>query len=86
MRAYRIEGPVIDKLIKLDVLPPGWKENKIFGKAAFQPDLPRAQQLPMSEMDRAILEGEVAFNSPPPCLGRVGGWLAGCEIQLAGWL
>jgi len=82
MRAYRIEGPVIDKLIKLDVLPPGWKENKIFGKAAFRPDLPRAQQLPMSEMDRAILEGEVAFPENFPERERHYSWIKQAEHKL----
>ena len=58
MRAYCIDEAVVDKLVELRILPPGWKTNDLFGRVAFREDLPKAQQLPMSAIDRAVLQGE----------------------------
>ena len=62
MRAYKLSDEVMASLVRHGVLPDGWPDpKKIFGPAAFRRHLPREQQLPMSKLQRELLESEVLY-------------------------
>jgi hypothetical protein len=71
LRSYKLTESTIDTLVEKGVLPEGWPDPaRYFGAAAFRRHLPKEQQLPMSPLQRQLLEGEVAYPEGWPERGE----------------